>query len=322
MDWGLALALAWAETAAAQKSGVIKRITDGGREGQNPATQSCQLPNSFGLQPFLKFLFLDRELVTIEPFVGGHMLQFQQEHSGSTANRSQNRLLASLPNEDYQRLAPHLRTVPMKSKQVVHKQDQQINDVYFPSGGAFSLVKTLQDGQVAEVATVGAEGAVGASVFFGQQFADCDVIVQLPGPEALAISADMFNTEMERRGAFYNRVVRYNQALMSQIMQTTVCNGLHSAEQRCCRWLLMTADRAGNEEFPMTHELLATMLGVRRPTVTLVAASLQKAGLIEYRRGSVKIVDRQRLEAACCECYHTVKDQMRRLLPDIQAPLS
>jgi CRP-like cAMP-binding protein len=107
---------------------------------------------------------------------------------------------------------------------------------------------------------------------------------------------------------------------MSQIMQLTVCNGLHSAEQRCCRWLLMTADRAGQGEFPMTHETIATMLGVRRPTVTIIAASLQKARLIEYRRGAVRIVDRPQLEATSCECDQTVKDQMRRLLPDVQAP--
>jgi CRP-like cAMP-binding protein len=248
-------------------------------------------------------------------FLGGHVFTHPPNHNG-------NKLLASLPLDEYQRIVPHLRSVPMKIKQLVHKQDQPIDDVVFPNGGILSLVKTLQDGQVAEVASVGAEGAVGASVFFGQQLADCNVIVQLAGPGAHAMSADVFKAEMEKRGSFFNHVVRYNQALMSQIMQTTACNGLHSAEQRCCRWLLMTSDRAGSDEFPMTHELLATMLGVRRPTVTLVAANLQQAGLIQYRRGSVKILDRQKLENASCECYRTVKDQMRRLLPDVQAPLS
>jgi CRP-like cAMP-binding protein len=136
------------------------------------------------------------------------------------------------------------------------------------------------------------------------------------------MSAELFNAEMEKRGAFYNHLVRYNQALMSQIMQTTVCNGLHSAEQRCCRWLLMSHDRAGADEFPLTHEFLATMLGVRRPTVTIVANQLQQAGLIQYRRGSVRITDRTKLEAASCECYATVREQMRRLMPDVQAPLS
>lgn len=239
-----------------------------------------------------------------------------------SASRSSNKLLASLPLEDYQRIASGLRSVPMKLRQVLQRQDAPIEDVYFPGGGAFSLVKTLQDGKVAEVATVGAEGAVGASVFFGQRIADCEALVQVTGPGAQVMSAEFFNREMERRGAFYNRVVRYNQALMSQIMQTTVCNGLHSAEQRCCRWLLMTHDRAGKDEFELTHEFLAAMLGVRRPTVTIVAHELQIAGLIRYRRGFVTIVDRAKLEAASCECYATVREQMRRLLPEFQTPLS
>lgn len=250
------------------------------------------------------------------------MSTFQADISHSQVPHSPNKLLASLSTEDYQRIAPSLKSVPMKLKNVFHRQDAPINHVYFPGGGALSLVKTLNDGQVAEVATVGAEGAVGAGVFFGQRVADCDVLVQLTGPSAQVMSAEVFNAEMDKHGTFFNRVIRYNQALMSQIMQTTVCNGLHSAEQRCCRWLLMTHDRAGADEFPLTHEFLATMLGVRRPTVTIVANGLQQAGLIQYRRGSVTIVDRAKLEAASCECYATVRDQMRRLLPDFQAPLS
>jgi CRP-like cAMP-binding protein len=251
------------------------------------------------------------------------MLDGQHRSTPDSGNATlANKLLASLPRDDYERIAQSLKRIPIRLRQVIQKQDQPIEAVYFPRGGACSLVKTLNDGQVAEVATVGAEGAVGASVFFGQHVADCDVLIQLSGPDAHVMSTDDFNQEMERRGAFFNRVIRYNQALMSQIMQTTVCNGLHSAEQRCCRWLLMTHDRAGKDEFELTHEFLAMMLGVRRATVTLIANELQKAGLIQYRRGSVGVVDRQRLEAASCECYQTVKNQMRRLLPDLQAPLS
>jgi len=127
------------------------------------------------------------------------------------------------------------------------------------------------------------------------------------------MSAEVFNAEMNKRGAFYNRVVRYNQALMSQIMQTTVCNGLHSAEQRCCRWLLMTHDRVQQPEFQLSHEFLAMMLGSTRPTVTVVAGTLQKAGLIHYRHGHITIVDREGLESASCECYATVTRQFREL---------
>jgi CRP-like cAMP-binding protein len=238
------------------------------------------------------------------------------DSSDSIPTRSPNTILASLPLEDFQRIAPHLRRVPMKMKQTFHRQDEPIHDVVFPGGGACSLVKTLRDGHAAEVATIGGEGAIGASVFFGGRIAECDVLVQVPGPAAYVLSAEIFNDEMERRGAFFNRVIRYNQALMSQIMQTTVCNGLHSAEQRCCRWLLMTHDRAGKDEFSFTHEFLAMMLGVRRPTVTLVAASLQNAGLIHYRRGAVTIVDRAGLEAVSCECYETVKSTWRGILPE------
>ena len=238
------------------------------------------------------------------------------DNSDPTINRSANRILASLPAAEFQRIAPHLRSVPMNMKHTFHRQYETIHDVVFPGGGSCSLVKTLRDGHAAEVATIGGEGAIGAGVFFGAPIAECDVFVQVPGPAAYVLSAEAFNAEMERRGEFFNRVVRYNQALMSQIMQTTVCNGLHSAEQRCCRWLLMTHDRAGKDEFSLTHEFLAMMLGVRRPTVTLVAVSLQQAGLIQYRRGAVTIVNRQGLEAASCECYETVKSAWRRLLPE------
>ena len=243
------------------------------------------------------------------------------DSSRSVSHARGNKLLASLPHEESQRLAAGMRSVPMRVRQILQHQDEPMTDVFFPSGGALSLVKSLSDGQVAEVATIGAEGAVGVGAFFGQRIAECDVVVRLPGAEVQVITTDLFNTEMERRGAFYNRVVRYNQALMSQIMQTTVCNSLHSAEQRCCRWLLMTRDRAGSDDFPLTHELVAVMLGVRRPTVTLVIARLQQMGLIEHRRGSMQIIDRERLEATSCECYRLVKTQMTRLLPDVERGL-
>jgi len=178
-------------------------------------------------------------------------------------------------------------------------------------------VKTLQDGKSAEVATVGCEGVIGASVFFGQTDSAAEAVVQVPGTAAQQMPVAAFVNEMERRGAFYNRIIRYNQALMNQIMQTTVCNGLHSAEQRCCRWLLMTHDRARTTEFPLTHEFVALMLGVRRPTVTLVLLSLQRQGLVKHRRGRITIVDRPGLEAASWECYGTVKDSFRTLLPEL-----
>jgi CRP-like cAMP-binding protein len=243
-----------------------------------------------------------------------------RQNPGATSSSvpvTTNRLLLSLPAEDYQRLTPDLHVVPMTPRRVLQKQDEPIRDVYFPGGGACSLVKIMHDGKTAEIATIGDEGVIGAGVFFGQRDSPGEVVVQVPGAVALAMRVDVFNQEMSRREAFYNRVVRFNQGLTTQIMQTTACNGLHSVEQRCCRWLLMTHDRVKRDDFPLTHEFIATMLGVRRPTVTLVAHALQQAGLINYRRGHLTIVDRQKLEATACECYETVRATFRRLLPEV-----
>lgn len=230
---------------------------------------------------------------------------------------SANKLLGSLPHEDYERIAPHLKRVPMSMKEILFKQDAPIEGVYFPGGGACALVKTTAEGQTAEIAVVGAEGVIGASVFFGLHRAPCDVIVRMAGPAAEIMPALVFTKEMEQRGALYNRVIRYSQALMMQIMQSTVCNGLHSAEKRYARWLLATHDRAGHDEFRSTHEFVATMLGLRRPTVTIIAGNLQRAGLISHGRGTVRILDRAGLEAASCECYRAVRSTFSRLLPEV-----
>ena len=245
------------------------------------------------------------------------MPQAIEQYSVGTITQSPNKLLATLPHADFARIAPALRAVPMKMKHRFHKQEERISEILFPGGGACSLVKTLEDGQSAEVATVGCEGAVGASVFFGQPEAAADVIVQVPAHSAQMMPVEVFIAEMNRHGAFFNHVIRYNQALMSQVMQTTVCNGLHSAQERCCRWLLMTRDRAGADQFPLTHESLAAMLAVRRPTVTIVLAALEREGLISHSRGLIAIVDRSGLEGVSCECYRTVRSTFRKLLPEV-----
>lgn len=234
--------------------------------------------------------------------------------------RPLNKLLGTLPAEDYQRVLSRLTIVPLKFKQILYKQDEVIEHVFFPGGGACSLTKVMQNGQITEIATIGSEGIIGAGVFFGDSQSFGDTIVQVADGDGFRMTIEAFLAEMDRRGPFYNRVLRYSQALTIQVMQTTVCNGLHSAEQRCCRWLLMTRDRAGSDELALTHEFLAVMLGVRRPTVTLIVHALQQAGLIDTRRGMIQIVDRQRLEAASCECYATVKANFARLLPEIPGP--
>jgi CRP-like cAMP-binding protein len=180
------------------------------------------------------------------------------------------------------------------------------------------MTKVMQDGRVAEIATVGNEGALGTSVFFGDDQSFSETIVQVAEGDGFRMPADIFVAEMARRGAFYNRIIRYSQALMSQVMQTTVCNGLHSVEQRACRWLLMTFDRVGHDNLRLTHEFMSVMLGVRRPTVTLIIGDLQKAGLVESKRGLIHIVNRRGLEEVSCECYETVKATFARLLPEME----
>ena len=241
-------------------------------------------------------------------------------HSIAPLPAVRNRLLGTLPADEYARIVPHLQAVPMKAKQVFHRQGAPIRDVYFPSGGACSLMKVMHDGRSAEIATVGSEGIIGAGVFFGDDVSTAEALVQVADGGAYTMPVEAFLQEMGRRTAFYNVVVRYSQALATQIMQTTVCNGLHSAEQRCCRWLLTTHDRVG-DEFPLTQQFLAMMLGVRRPTVTLIASKLQLAGLISYRRGYVTITDRAGLEQAACECYGTVTANFARLLPELRAAM-
>jgi CRP-like cAMP-binding protein len=230
-----------------------------------------------------------------------------------------NKLLSALPLADRQRISSYLTTVPAPFKHVFYKQGSTIDDVYFPGSGAWSLTKTMEDGGTAEVGTIGNEGLIGSSVFFGDRQAHTEAIVQLAGdvdPFKMPVAA--FMAEMELRGAFFNRVIRYHQAQTIQVQQTTACNALHPAEQRCCRWLLMTRDRVGSDELKLTHEFLAIMLGVRRPTVTIIVGTLEKAGLIANgHRGAINIANREGLEAASCECYATVKANFARLLPEI-----
>ena len=226
-----------------------------------------------------------------------------------------NTLLASLPHDDYQRVSSQLTWRPLKVRQTLHKHGEPISEVYFPSRSVCSITNAMEDGGVVEVATVGREGLVGIGAVLGNSIASGEAFVQVAGEPAAVMSIDAFRREMERRGPFYDLVTRYSQAFVALLMQSVACNGLHSAEQRCCRWLLMTHDRVGQDEFPLTHEFLAIMLGVRRPTVTLVMAELARAGIVSHVRGHVRIVDRPGLEAASCECYRNVRAVFDRLLP-------
>jgi CRP-like cAMP-binding protein len=226
-----------------------------------------------------------------------------------------NRLLARLPAAEYDRLLPHLRPVPLKLDQVLHKARTPISHVYFPTGGVTSALTVLEDGAAIEVATVGNEGVVGSTAFLGAASSPHKVIVQVAG-DGLRMDARVLAAEARSDGPLWDLLVRYHTAFLAQVSQSVACNGLHAVGQRCCRWLLMTHDRVGTDAFHLTHEHLAMMLGVRRQSVSLVLQPLQDRGLIAYRRGAITVRDRKGLEVAVCECYQLVRDEFARLLGD------
>ena len=219
----------------------------------------------------------------------------------ATANR--NRLLAALPTSEYQRIEPTLERMSLKLKEVLQKPGDPIRHVYFPGGGFCSVLTVLQDGRMVEVATIGREGMVGASAMLDGGPVASTAMVQAETDTCYRMAVADFRREMERRGALFDILARYSQALLGFIMQCTACNAVHTVEQRLARWLLMASDRVGKADFPLTQEFVAMMLGATRPTVTVVAGTLQKAGLITYHRGHVTILNRKKLEAASCECY-------------------
>jgi CRP-like cAMP-binding protein len=228
-------------------------------------------------------------------------------------SRPRNKLLASLPPEAFDRLRPHLRTQPTKAKQLFQELDAPIRDVVFLNGGVASLTTALKDGTVIEAATTGIEGFLGVDAFFGGETATARTMLQVPDTDAEFLAVSEFRRELDRRGPFFDHVQRYARGLMSLMMQSIACVAAHEVQERCCRWLLMTHDRIGRDEFQLSHEFLAMMLGSTRPTVTIVAGTLQKAGLITYRHGRITILDREGLESASCECYETVRGQFDRL---------
>jgi CRP-like cAMP-binding protein len=229
------------------------------------------------------------------------------------ARPSPNRLLASLPGVDYRRLLPVLEPVSLPFH-ILLKPGEPLEKIYFPGNGVFSITQIMRNGRTLEVATVGSEGFIGINALFGGERWLAGALVRVPDQMARAMSVSAFEREMNRRGPFSNVVNRYAQGFLAFLMQSVACNALHSVEERCARWLLTTRDRVGRNELPMTQELLAVMLGVRRPSVTLAVSALQRAGLIEYGHKRLLILDRTGLEAASCECYRVVKKSFTRLL--------
>src|SRR6185295_2508992 len=225
----------------------------------------------------------------------------------------QNRLLAALPHSEYQRLLPQLQPVSFSLGEVVYEFGGQLDYVYFPTNSIVSLLYTMENGTSAEMGLTGNDGVVGIALFMGGGTMPNRAVVQSSG-EAIRMKAKVLQDEFARGGKFQQLLLRYTQALITQISQTAVCNRLHSVEEQLCRWLLLSHDRLNTNELVMTQELIADMLGVRREGVTVAAGRLQDAGAISYVRGRIQILDRQELEATVCECYRVVRDEFDRLL--------
>ena len=226
----------------------------------------------------------------------------------------QNRLLAALPADERRRLEEHLKSVPLAMDEVLYESNDTLSHVYFPTSAIVSLLYTMENGSTAEMGIVGRDGVVGIAVFMGGDTTPNRAVVQCAG-DALRLPLKSFRDEFGRVGELHRLLLRYTQALLTQMSQTAVCNRLHSIEQQLCRWFLSSLDRVDSDELVMTQELIANVLGVRREGVSVAAHNLQDAGIIRYRRGHITILDRTRLEAEACECYGVVKAECDRLLP-------
>jgi CRP-like cAMP-binding protein len=233
-------------------------------------------------------------------------------------NPKQNYLLAALPASEYERLSPHLELIPLSLGEVIYESGRKLLHVYFPIDSIVSLLYVMENGASAEIAVAGNEGLVGIAVFMGGETTPSRAVVQSAG-HAFRLKALLLKQEFNRSGPVQHLLLRYTQALITQMAQTAVCNRHHSVDQQLCRWLLLSLDRLSANELTMTQELIANMLGVRREGVTEAAGKLQDAGLIHYSRGRITVLDRPGLEARACECYAVVKNEFDRLLPNVTA---
>jgi CRP-like cAMP-binding protein len=223
-----------------------------------------------------------------------------------------------LPAADYEQLLPELKTVRVQVKQTVQAPGEPLEYVYFPNDGVFSITTVLPEGTMVEAATIGAEGMLNIESFFGPNAnAPGRTLLQVPadagGTEAMQLRVATFRDVCAQRGALYDVIGRYAQTVIAQMMQSTACNALHGVNERCARWLLMTHDRMHQQDFHLSHEFLAVMLGVQRPTVSVVAGTLQAAGLISYTHGHVRVLDRKGLEDASCSCYAIIRGHFEAL---------
>ena len=228
-------------------------------------------------------------------------------------NKPVNRLLAALPTEDYQRLLPDLQAVELPQHKIIYHAGENYEYAYFPSYSIISSVAIMENGSTTEIGAIGNEGMVGLPIILDAGYTNSTAIVQV-GDGGYRIAAKRLQEEMERQGILKHLLMRYVQARIIQLGQTAACNRYHTTEQRFARWLLTVRDSLQKEEFNLTQEFISQMLGVRRTGVSEVANKFQQADMISYRRGSIRIVSGQKLEAATCECYHLIRQEFSRLL--------
>ena len=229
----------------------------------------------------------------------------------------QNHLLGAMPAYAYERVAAQLELVPLGLGDVLYEPGVQLRYVYFPTTAIVSLLYVMENGSSAEIAIVGNEGILGISLFMGGETTPSRAVVQSAG-FGYRLKAQFLKNEFGRFGPFLHLLLRYTQALITEMAQTAACNRHHSIEQQLCRWLLLTLDRLPSNELIMTQELVASVLGVRREGITEIAGKLQRAGLIRYRRGHIAVLERSGLEAGACECYAVLKKELGRLLSDVR----
>jgi CRP-like cAMP-binding protein len=234
-----------------------------------------------------------------------------------TTDPTQNQILEALPPAERARLFPHLRLVEMRLGMVLYESGTALRHIYFPTDSIVSLLYVMRDGESAEIAVVGHEGAIGVALFMGGETTTSRAIVQSAG-SAYGLAGNRLKQEFNRHGQMLHILLRYTQSLITQMSQTAVCNRHHTLDQQLARWLLLSLDRLPSNHLDMTQELIANMLGVRREGVTAAAGKLQDCGVIEYRRGHITVLDRPKLEQLSCECYAVVKQETDRLLA--QAP--
>lgn len=226
----------------------------------------------------------------------------------------ENRLLASLPPADLERIAGSLEPVVLKRGETLYNEGMKMDHVYFPTGALISLIASMQDGTVVEVAVIGREGMVGLPLALGAETSPRKVVAQAPGT-AMKLSAEGFLREMLNGNALPDRLKRYTMIHLTQTTQWVACNRLHSLEERLARWLLASADATGSEQFELTQDFIAQMLGVRRPSVTVIVRSFEKQGMVQTSRGRIRISNRAELERAVCECYNFVRRQIDSAIP-------